>query len=241
MLSHFAAQMTGRFGQLVFRIAASINQVMAELPNHPPSGVEPLSPERRARIIAGAAEIFTRDGYEGASMAQIAQAARVSKGTLYNYFPGKDALFAAFVKDNCGRLMQEIFDGMRDDAAVADELARIGRTMLKMVISPRALTMFRVVVMEAQKFPELARTFVESGPDILVSSMAAWIGRRIDAGELAADDPHFAAEQFFALIQSRIVLRTRIDAAFSASAGDIDYVVGGAVRVFLAYYGKPAF
>jgi AcrR family transcriptional regulator len=232
--------MTDRFGHLVFRIIPGQVQEMAELQEDPPAALEPLSPERRARIMAGAAEIFTRDGYEGASMAHIAAAARVSKGTLYNYFAGKEALFGAFVRDNCAQLLQEMFGDMRDDAPVGEELTRIGGTMMKTMLSPKALTTFRVAVMEAAKFPELARTFVESGPELLVRNMADWISRRVAAGDMIVEDPHFAAEQFFALTQTRLVLRARMDAGFRASPGEIEHVLSGAIRVFLAAYGKTA-
>lgn len=214
--------------------------MMDQTEDQPPADLEPLSPERRRRIMTGAAEIFTCDGYEGASMADIARAAQVSKGTLYNYFPSKEALFAAFVKDNCGQLLREIFGGMQDDAPIEAELARIGRTMMTMMLSPRGLAMFRVVVMEAMKFPDLARNFVEAGPQTLVRNMAAWISRRIEAGELNAADPHFAAEQFFALTQTRLVQRARLEADFRAQPEEIEQVVAGAVQVFLAAYRKTA-
>lgn len=203
--------------------------------------LQPLSPERRARIIAGAAEIFTRDGYEGASVADIARAAGVSKGTLYNYYPSKQALFAAYVTNNCAQILQEIFGEMHNDAPIESELARIGRSMLRMMLSARGRAMFRVVVMEASKFPELARAFAEAGPQVMVRNMAGWIARRVEAGELAVEDPVFAAEQFFALAQTRLVMRSKVDAAYCASAAEIEHVVAGAVRVFIAAYGKSAF
>jgi len=68
------------------------------------SQAEALSEEKRARIMAGAGAVFAADGYEGASMAGIAARAGVSKGTLYNYFPSKAALFAAYVR-RCSRPM----------------------------------------------------------------------------------------------------------------------------------------
>ncbi len=232
--------MTGPFGHLVFRTRTRQVQGMDQTKDQPPANLEPLSPERRRRIMSGAAEIFTLDGYEGASMAHIARAAQVSKGTLYNYFPSKEALFAAFVNDNCGQLLQEIFGGVQDDAPIETELARIGRTMMTMMLSPRGLVMFRVVVMEAMKFPDLARNFVEAGPQTLVRNMAAWIARRIEAGELNVADPHFAAEQFFALTQTRLVLRARVEADFRALPEEIEQIVTGAVNVFLAAYRKTA-
>jgi AcrR family transcriptional regulator len=58
---------------------------------------------RRDQIIAAAAECFTRAGYHVTTMADIAQAAGVSKGTPYLYFPGKEALFIALYEEwDCG-------------------------------------------------------------------------------------------------------------------------------------------
>ncbi|OYV37093.1 MAG: hypothetical protein B7Z80_13790 [Rhodospirillales bacterium 20-64-7] len=225
--------MTERFGHLAFRINSFQDQEMAD---HAYSDPDMLSSDRRDRIVAGAAAIFMRDGYEGASMSQIAVAANVSKGTLYNYFPGKDALFAAFVRQNCNCLVQEVFQDAPGGLAIEAELARICRTMLRMMLSARGMAIFRVAVMEASKFPELAQAFIEAGPNVMIANMAAWIERQAAAGLLKVDDPVFAAEQFFALSQTRLVMRARTNAAFVASEAEIEQVITGAVRVFLAAY-----
>src|SRR5260370_32418343 len=58
---------------------------------------------RRDQIIAAAAECFARAGYHATTMAGIAEAAGVSKGTPYLYFPGKEALFIALYEEwDCG-------------------------------------------------------------------------------------------------------------------------------------------
>jgi len=202
-----------------------------------------LSPQRRGRIVAGAAEIFVRDGYEGASMAQIAEAARVSKGTLYNYFPSKQALFEAFVRERCAGLVEQLF-GEADGPAplgVPAELGRVGRIMLRMMMSPDGLAIYRVVVMEATKFPELAQAFYNAGPRTMTDRMAAWLARQIEAGTLRAHDPKFAAEQFFALTQARLLMQARTNAAFVPTDAEIDFVVDGAVAVFLAAYGVTSY
>jgi len=213
---------------------------MSNIHSLPAPGHDPLSPERRCRIIEGAAAVFNRDGYEGASMSQIAAAANVSKGTLYNYFPSKQALFAAFVRARCGRLVDEIFGEPGLSRDLEAELTRIGRTMLKVMVSPDGLAMYRVVVMEALKFPELAANFFNAGPKVLVAQMAAWLARQAEAGALAVTDPQFAAEQFFALTQARVLMRARADAGYVATQGEIEFVVRGAVQVFLAAYRNPA-
>ncbi len=199
----------------------------------PPEG---LSPERRARILAGASEIFIADGYEGASMSRIAETANVSKGTLYNYFPGKEALFGAVVRQRCSAFVREVFGELQDDAPVEPELKRVGSIMMKLMLAPDSQAVFRVVVMEAAKFPELANIFMESGPRVMLRRLTAWLEVQNMAGQLHTPDPQFAAEQFFALTQTRLVLRSRIEPHYHATDAEIEEVLNGAIRVFLAAY-----
>jgi AcrR family transcriptional regulator len=195
-----------------------------------------LSPERRARILAGATEIFVADGYEGASMSRIAETANVSKGTLYNYFPGKEALFGAVVRARCSKFVNDVFGELQDDAPVEPELKRIGSIMMKLMLAPDSQAVYRVVVMEAVKFPELAKIFMESGPRVMLRRLTAWLAAQNDAGRLHTPDPQFAAEQFFALTQARLVLRSRIEPGYHATDAEIEEVLTGAIRVFLAAY-----
>ncbi len=197
-----------------------------------------LSPERRARILAGASKIFIAEGYEGASMSRIAASASVSKGTLYNYFPSKQALFAAFVRERCGHFVHEVFGELQNGAPVAPELKRVGRVMLKLMMAPAGQAVFRVVVMEASKFPDLAKAFMTAGPEVMVRRLTAWLIEQNRSARLHTPDPQFAAEQFFALVQTRLVLRCRTDPSYQASDGEIEQVLEGAVRVFLAAYAR---
>ena len=64
-----------------------------------PKIAEEARAARRDQIIAAAAECFTRSGYHVTTMADIAEAAGVSKGTPYLYFPGKEALFIALYEE----------------------------------------------------------------------------------------------------------------------------------------------
>ena len=92
-----------------------------------PKIAEEARAARRDQIVAAAAECFARAGYRVTTMADIAEAAGVSKGTPYLYFPGKEALFIALYEEwDCGL-------AARVDAAVGR--ARRGRAP---VLSPRA-------------------------------------------------------------------------------------------------------
>ena len=104
-----------------------------------------LSPEKRTQILAGAASVFAADGYEGASMARIAAVAGVSKGTLYNHFDSKAALFTAYVGEKCGQHLANVSStGADHDGDPAEVLRGIGKRMVQMMLSDVGLAIYRV-------------------------------------------------------------------------------------------------
>ncbi|MBV9655176.1 MAG: TetR/AcrR family transcriptional regulator [Acetobacteraceae bacterium] len=195
-----------------------------------------LLPEKRAQIMAGAVEVFASDGYEGASMSRIAQVAGVSKGTLYNYFDSKAALFSAYVNEVCDHKISALFGVIDGHDNPADALRDIGRRMIQLMLSAPSLTIYRVVISEAFKFPELARLFFNAGPARAVRSMADWLDKETRKGNLAVPDPEFAAEQFFALCQTRIVMRRRLNMLDALDPDELDRVVNTSVDMFLGTY-----
>jgi len=170
-------------------------------------------------------------------MARIATVAGVSKGTLYNYYPSKAALFAAFVAEQCNRNLAHVFDEADHDGEPASVLRGIGQRMMQMMLSSAGMTMYRVVIAEAAKFPDLAQVFFTAGPARALGFMAGWLAEETRRGRLAVADPAFAAEQFFAMTQTVLVLRRRLGMLPDLPPGEIDHVVDAAVTMFLNSYG----
>ncbi len=198
--------------------------------------IETLSPQKRATILAGAAEVFAEDGYEGASMSRIADRARVSKGTLYTHFESKAELFAAHVETECGRRLAHIFDTSEAGEEPGPILRGIGRRMLEMMISPDGLTVYRMVIAESGKFPDLAEAFYAAGPARAVRHMSDRLAALTRAGRLRVPDPDFAAEQFFALCQTKICLRRMLRLQQPPDEAAVTRVVDAAVTMFLNTY-----
>ena len=192
---------------------------------------------KRQQILHGAEAVFTECGYEGASMSRIANEAGVSKGTLYNYFDSKSTLFAVFIEQKATLSLAHIFQKASEEEDPVQALHAIALLMLEMILSPANLTLYRIIVSEASKFPHLAHVFWNAGPCRAIEHMKAWIEQQVASGRLEVDDPAFAAEQFFALCQTRIATRRRLQITKDTSAADIDLVVQGAVRLFLRGYG----
>jgi TetR/AcrR family transcriptional repressor of mexJK operon len=215
-----------------------IRDVTAEKDGYSMAVEAPLSAEKRAQILRGAAIVFAEEGYEGASMARIAHEASVSKGTLYNHFESKAHLFAAFVENEIAKHLSPVFEASEEEPNPALALYNIGRRFIAIILAPTANMIYRVVVSEAERFPDLARKFYDAGPQQAICFMARWLKRQTERRLLRVEDPEFAAEQFFHLCQTRIWFRCKLGLPPDPSEELIDRVVRGAVEMFLNTYGS---
>ncbi|MGE0718851.1 MAG: TetR/AcrR family transcriptional regulator [Alphaproteobacteria bacterium] len=155
---------------------------------------------KRAAILEAANEIFLRDGFEAASMEAVTARAGVSKATVYSHFPNKHALFAAIVHQRCATLVPALEEATRAEAPPAEVLTAVGVALFEKLVTPAALDLYRVVVAEAPRQPELGHAFYAAGPDRIAEALARYLAAQADAGRLAVDDPRLAAEQFLGML-----------------------------------------
>ena len=76
-----------------------------------------LNPDKQEKIIHCAAEIFARNGYTGASMDSVAEAAGIAKGALYRYFTSKKDLFIRvvdFLREDINNYAMQFLDNHKD-------------------------------------------------------------------------------------------------------------------------------
>lgn len=154
-------------------------------------------------IRAAAAVVFLEKGYLGTSVDEIAARAGVSKQTIYTHFRNKDELFAEVVLGNAVRAeafasdMLATFRGADDVEAGLRELAR---TYVRFVIRPDVIRLRRLVIAEASRFPDLARTYHERVPARMYTELAGLFAELMQAGQLRRGDPETAAQHFVWLI-----------------------------------------
>jgi len=154
-------------------------------------------------ILGVATELFLAEGYGATSIEAVAQRARISKRTFYHRFPDKAALFSAVVRRIIEQLRPPAGTPLFEDGDPAEGLHRLARLMLRAALTPMALALNRLMVAEAQRFPELAAIVArEGGRGALVGEIAGLLEREVRAGALAIDRPEFAAEQFIQLVVS---------------------------------------
>lgn len=202
------------------------------------AGADPQNPKAR-QILNGARSAFLDLGYEGASTDEIVRRAGVSKGTLYNYFPEKKSLFTAFVEDECRKQANLLFkaDGQPED--IEAFLRACASKLVKLLLSPSMQGIYRLAVAEAQRFPELARTFYDSGPDLGTRRLAQVLSGAVARGDLQIDDVDLAAHQFDQLCKADIFYKCLFKIRSSFAEEEIDRVADAAVDVFLRAYRAP--
>ncbi len=189
------------------------------------------------QVLNGAREVFMADGFEGASVDDIARAAGVSKATLYSYFPDKRLLFMEVAQTECKRMSESII-AMIDDSKPAREVLTIAATQLTgFLVSEFAQQVFRICVAERDRFPELGKAFYEAGPQNGQRQMAEYLEKAVQKGELAIEDVHIAAEQFSELCKVRIWTRAAFGIQTSFPQSEIDGIALQAVDMFMARYG----
>lgn len=142
----------------------------------------------RTRLVQTAMEVFIAEGYH-ASVDRIAALAGVAKQTLYNHFPRKADLFAEVIHQATGELLVALGD---DGECLRERLTRFGARYREKLLSSAGLGLYRTLVAETPRFPELAAAFYETGPQRTAARLAVVLAEAMRRGELRADDPEFA-------------------------------------------------
>lgn len=202
-----------------------------------------LAPIRRGRkfdqVIDGARKVFLRDGFEGASVDDIAREAGVSKATLYSYFPDKRLLFMEIAKGECQRQADEAVEIINSAEMPVEAVLRFaGRALIDYMASDFGLQTYRLCVAETDRFPQLGRDFYESGPRLVHSRMVEFLRKAVERGALEIDDFDLAADQFAELCKVDIHNRLVCGIARDYPEADRARVIEGAVAMFMARYGR---
>jgi TetR/AcrR family transcriptional regulator, mexJK operon transcriptional repressor len=208
-------------------------------PRRPSTPDGAATPDKRTQILAGARRVFMEDGYERASMNRIAEAAGVSKATLYSHFSGKDALFGALMAQQIAAVGPSRFALADVEGSPDALLTGLGVGFISAVLDPEALRMYRVILSENDRFPELGRAFEQSGPAPGLAHLTAYLRKLCAAGVLDIDDVPLAAEQFMAMCDAGLLRRAHLHSE-RPEAAEIARVVATAVRVFLRGYAPEA-
>lgn len=194
---------------------------------------------KRRSILESAEHAFLEKGYDGTSVDAIVREAGGSKSTVYSHFHDKQVLFAETV----AKVRRELdfslpHSTVGDPGDLRSSLSLIGIELLTTLYSRRALHLFRIVVAEAHRFPEVARQLVEEGLDRAIARVAAFLDRARAHGLLTCADTAAAAADFVALLRGETHLRLLMGVGEPPSAAAIAAQADRAARLFLRMLGE---
>lgn len=189
------------------------------------------SAERRQRLREAAAQIFLRDGYQAASMDEVARAAGMSKRTLYQVFPSKAALF----EETVAAVLEPIAVDVEPepDADLAGALTGILVAAARHLLAERQIGLFRLVIGERHRAPELAEVTLR----VLASRGASALERRltteVEAGRLRLSRPEVAARMLYGMVLGSAQIRLLLGVRQPPDLSEITQLAREAVALFL--------
>jgi AcrR family transcriptional regulator len=192
-----------------------------------------VAQEKRALIVTAATALFLEWGYDRTSLAQIAERSGVSRATLFKQFPSKAALFDAIVTESWSTADDE---EPPPAGNLVDGLGTLGRRYAELLSQPRMTDLFRIVIAELPRFPELAHAQFSHGKMPYFESVRGYLLAEHDAGTVRVEDVNLAATQFLGMISNYVFWPTLLMPGWEVSAERVTQVVDEAVRTIAARY-----
>ncbi|MFJ7199908.1 MULTISPECIES: TetR/AcrR family transcriptional regulator [unclassified Streptomyces] len=197
------------------------------------------SARKRQAIMEAATRAFMGKGYSGTSMDDIAKLAAVSKQTVYKHFSDKEKLFAEIVlatTDRVDGVIDLVADIPSDADALDENLTRLAQEFLTTLTQPKVLQLRRLIIANADAFPELGAAWYEQGFERVLATLAATFQRLAEDGLLRIDEPLLAANHFSGLLMWIPVNKAMFHGGPRHTQAELDHYVTAGVRAFLAAY-----
>ena len=171
-------------------------------PNPKPLEVGPRQRRKQARpqeLLDAALALFVEKGFAATRAEEVAQRAGVSKGTLYLYYPSKEELFKAVVRQNLSNLIAEgqelVACHQGSSAELIEDLMRVWWQRFG---STPAAGIHKIVLAEVRNFPELAQFYTD---EVMIPAdrlFCSAVQRGVDRGEFRALPLHDVAHALIA-------------------------------------------
>jgi TetR/AcrR family transcriptional repressor of uid operon len=134
--------------------------------------------DRREQVLEAAAECFRRSGFHGASMSEIAKAAQMSPGHIYNLFQNKDEIIAAIVERDRDEIVRDISEIEEADDLVVDVAGWIEKT-IENITARNEVALSIEVLAEACRNPKLAAV-VQASELVIQNRAAAYMRKSLN-------------------------------------------------------------
>jgi AcrR family transcriptional regulator len=189
--------------------------------------------DRREALLQAAAEVFFEQGFVATSIGAIIERAGGSKRNIYSEFGNKEGLFSAIVTNTADRALSTLAIEQIEGRDLQETLTAFGRQLMAIYMSPTLIGVYRIAVTEANRFPDLVKSFYEQGPGRAASQLAEVLEGAKERGEIRADDCLRVAGHFVGMIRDNPHLQVVLGLRPPPSEQEVREAVASAVEIFL--------
>ena len=176
--------------------------------------------KRRSEIESVALEVMRQRGYEGASMLNIAKAAKASNETLYRWYGDKQRLFLEIVKANAADAEAALDKALAAELPPEDILEHMCNQMLRLLLGERAIALNRAAASDASG--QLGGAIAKGGRDRVFPKIVQLMGALREAGKINPPSDEQAAQWFLQLLIGDLQLRRVIGTLPQPTRSQID-------------------
>lgn len=160
-----------------------------------------VDPAKDAAILLAAKQEFMARGIGATTMDRIAEAAGVSKATVYARYPDKRAAFVACIDAAVQQMQGHAIATLDDQTPLRDRLVTFGVQIVALICDPEVVAFERQIMAEAERFPEFAEAYLEHGPRQVKQALHQQLARAEADGALVIPDRELACEQLILMMK----------------------------------------
>jgi len=189
-------------------------------------------PERRQALLDAARDVFLERGYANATIDAVVERAGGSKATVYALFENKEGLFAALVAEAAEEL-SALVQSYPLDGRIEDDLRDFGVHYLEILIRPERLALFRLVLGECGRVPEVGEIFFRTGPQVIFRKVADMLRSAAARGQITISDVEGMAHFFIDAVRGHVHMEVMLNPTRRPTQKDIERHVDFVVENFL--------
>jgi len=193
--------------------------------------IKKLSP-RGVLILDAAQKLFYNLGFDETSLAMIINEAGGSRRSIYNEFGNKHGLLMAVIQRQV-KTQTEILTSINRDLEAKEALNQVCFKFVVGMLSPELMSLFRLVVQQVVKFPELGEMIYKNGPMTGILPLVDYLTWLTEQKVLKIENCHFSAQMLMEMAKGPLHTRSLLLPDNQASEEEISYQVTKAVDIFL--------
>jgi len=153
---------------------------------------------KRFDIIEAAKTVFLKKGFELTSMDEIAKEAGVSKRTVYSNFGSKENLFSGLMSELCNGKREAVSLEIDPNLPIEQALTELGERFLSVIFECEGITLMRMMIGNANTFPEIGKSFFQNGPLELINYVGEYLTQCQEKNLIQIEDPYLASQSLLA-------------------------------------------